>query len=119
MLSTQPAVGADPECSVTCSSDVAANAYVVNMAPGLTRSQAVTRLTEWASEDFTDLSLAGPIENIAISPEGNRVAFVTRRIEFPFSPPALITPQLSGAENEQLYLADLSDGTLQLVSPRL
>ncbi len=116
MLSTQPATGADPECSETCSSDVSANAYVVNLAPGLTRPQAVTRLTEWASEDFTDFSLAGPIENLAISPEGNRVAFVTRRLQFPLSPPALITPQLSGAENEQLYLADLSDGTLQLVS---
>ncbi len=116
ILSTQPAVGQDPACTQTCSSNVSANAYVVSMAPGLSRSLAVTRLTEWASEDFTNDSLAGPLESIAISPEGNRVAFVTRRVVFPYSPPALITPQLSGAASEQLYLGDLTDGTLQLVS---
>ena len=44
------------------------------------------------------------------------MAFVTRRVVFPYSPPALITPQLSGAANEQLYVGDLADGTLQLVS---
>jgi Tol biopolymer transport system component len=116
ILSTQPATGHDPSCTQTCSSNVSANAYVVNMAPGLSRAQAVTRLTEWASEDFTNDALAGPLESIAISPEGTRVAFVTRRVVFPYSPPALITPQLSGAANEQLYLGDLADGTLQLVS---
>ena len=116
ILSTQPATGQDPICTQTCSSNVSGNAYVVNMTPGLSRAQAVTRLTAWASQDFTDNSLAGSIENIAISPEGNRVAFVTRRVSFPYSPPALITPQLSGTAAEQLHVADLADGTLQLVS---
>ena len=95
---------------------MAANAYVVNMDPALNRTQALTRVTAWASTNFDVFSLAGPIEDMAISPEGDRVAFSTVRTVFPYSPPALITPQLSGAAYEQLYVADLGDGTLSLAS---
>ena len=35
---------------------------------------------------------------------------------FPFSPPSLITPELSSATFEQMYVADLGDGTLQLAT---
>jgi hypothetical protein len=86
------------------------------MAPGLSRSQALTRLTQWASYNFGNFSLAGAIESIAISPEGDRVAFVSRRTVFPYSPPALITPQLTEVGYQQLYVADIADGTLQLAS---
>jgi len=115
VLSTAPALG--ESCGRACSSlNPTTNAYVVNMAPGLSRDQAVTRITDWASESFGNLSLAGTIRDIAISPEGDRVAFVTQRTEFPYSPPALITPQLSGAAFPQMYVADLTDGTLQLAT---
>jgi hypothetical protein len=93
-----------------------ANAYVVNMASGLSRSAALTPLTEWASDNFHDSAATDGIEGIAISPDGNEVAFTTGRIEFPLSPPALVTPSLSQAADTQLYVADLRSGTLQMIS---
>ncbi len=92
ILSTQPATGQDPVYGQTFPNNVSTNAYVVNMSTGLSRTAALTRLTEWASTNFDDFNLAGPIEDLSISPEGDRVAFVTRRTVFPYSPPALISP---------------------------
>jgi Tol biopolymer transport system component len=93
-----------------------ANAYVVNMAGGLSRSVALTPLTEWASDNFHDSAATDGIDGIAVSPDGNKVAFTTGRTEFPLSPPALLTPALSQAAEDQLYVADLRSGTLQMVS---
>jgi hypothetical protein len=115
-LSTQPATSADPVYLSSPPTNVSTNAYVVNMAAGLDRSQALTRITAWGSSNFDNFPLAGPIEALALSPEGDRLAFVTRRTAFPQSPPALITPALTEADFEQLYIADLGDGTLHLVS---
>jgi hypothetical protein len=92
-----------------------ANAFVVNMAPGLTREQAITRLTEWASPEFSSGALDGKIEGIAMSADGTRVLFVTDRNVFPLAPPALITERVS-QEIPQLYEANLQAGTLALVS---
>jgi Tol biopolymer transport system component len=93
-----------------------ANAYVVNMASGLSRSAALTPLTEWASDNFHDSAATDGIEGIAISPDGSKVAFTTGRIEFPLSPPALVTPSLSQAADTQLYVVNLRSGTLQMLS---
>jgi Tol biopolymer transport system component len=93
-----------------------ANAYVVNMASGLSRSVALTPLTEWASDNFHDSAATDGIDGIAISPDGSKVAFTTARTEFPLSPPALVTPSLSQAADPQLYVANLRSGTLQMTS---
>lgn len=95
-----------------------ANAFVVDMAPGLTRAQAVRRLTAWAGLDFGAgyEALNAPLTSVAISPDGARVAFTTERTVFPWSPPALVTPQLGQVVAEELYQADLVSGTLALVS---
>jgi dipeptidyl aminopeptidase/acylaminoacyl peptidase len=118
ILCTAPAYGAEPVYppGTGAPSEVPANAYVVNMAPGLTRSQALTPLTEWASINFghSNTALSGAIEDIAISPEGTRVAFVTQRAVFPLAPPALITPTVTEASFAQLYVVDLRAGTLAL-----
>jgi hypothetical protein len=90
-----------------------ANAFVVNMEEGFTRTQALTQITAWASDNFRD---EAQIENLAISPSGTRVAFTTRRSSFPLVPPALITPALPGDTAPNLYVADLAAGTLSLVS---
>jgi hypothetical protein len=116
ILSTQPAMGQDPDCfNDACGQGdpQTTNAYIVNMADGLSRSAALTRLTEWAANSFSQTPLSGSVDDIAISPDGDRVAFVTARSVFPFSPPALTTPQLISGTVEQLYVADLTDGTLQ------
>src|SRR5262249_8041114 len=80
------------------------------------RSQALTTLTRWASNNFRDSAADGPLTAIAISPQADQVAFVTARTQFPLSPPALFGPTLTSLASPQLYLADLSDGTLQLAS---
>ena len=119
VLSTAPLTGQVPACTgPSCSPNVAANAYVVNMAPGLSRGQALTQLTEWASYNFTAgaADATGALTGIAISPEGDEVAFVTQRTEFPLSPPLLTTPALTSVGNPQLYVVDLDDGTMQLAS---
>lgn len=91
-----------------------ANAYVVNMAPGLTRDQALTQLSEVTQETSSD-----PVNEIAISPSGTRVAFTTADISFPLASPALVTPPLSSASglaDAQLYDVDLTASTVSLVS---
>lgn len=118
ILSTQPRTGEVSrglEEELTTST---ANAYVVNMAGGITRGAALTQLTEWASDDFRDNASTGAVQNIALSPSGEQVAFTTSRIEFPLSPPTLITPALGQADasQQQLYVANLGAGTLALVS---
>jgi hypothetical protein len=117
LLSTQPNYGEDPQYPPNFKiSPPTANAFIVNMTPGLTRAQSITRLTAWASLSLNNIPLAGPIEDIAISPDGTRVAFITQRISFPLAPPALISPPLSQYSNLQLYEANLPAGTLELVS---
>jgi hypothetical protein len=117
LLSSQPDYGNDPSFGVfDQTKPPPANAFVVNMSPGLSRAQAIERLTDWASLDFTNTALASPVTSIALSPDGTRVAFTTQRVAFPLAPPALITPPLSQADATQLYEANLAAGTLQLVS---
>jgi hypothetical protein len=83
------------------------DAYVVNMASGLTRVAALSRLSEVAEY---------PVEDLAISADGTKVAFTTADTAFPLSSPALITPSLTQVSATQLYEADLTAGTISLVS---
>jgi Tol biopolymer transport system component len=116
LLSTQPETGTEPTHPQGASYSLTANAYIVNMASGLSRTQALTRLTEWASDSFSEPAQTGAITTIAISPDGTQVAFTTARVDFPLAPPALITPSLGAAGAQQLYVANLAAGTLALVS---
>jgi Tol biopolymer transport system component len=116
LLSTQPTYGEDPVYRSGEAPPPSANAFVVNMTPGLSRAQAITRLTAWASLNLKDVALAGTIEEIAISPDGTQVAFITAREAFPLAPPALITPPLSQALDSQVYVANLPAGTLEFIS---
>jgi hypothetical protein len=117
LLSTQPNYGEDPKYPPGVgTTPPTANAFVVNMTPGLTRAQSITRLTAWATLELTRTALAGPIDGITISSDGARVAFITERIAFPLAPPALVTPPLSQAANNELYMVDLPAGTMRLAS---
>jgi WD40-like Beta Propeller Repeat len=120
LLSTAPPSGNEPTYGAgTTEPDIppTANAFIVNMASGLTRSQALTPLTEWGADDFgTDRANTAPIAEIALSPDGTRVAFTTERTIFPLTPPVLITPQVTTTASSQLYEVDLRSNTLALVS---
>jgi hypothetical protein len=116
LLSTQPTFGEDPVYPNSEAPPPTANAFVVNMAPGLSRAQSLTRLTAWASLNLKDIALAGSMEEITISPDGTHVAFVTARVAFPLAPPALVTPPLSQASDGQVYVANLPAGTMEFIS---
>ncbi|MDO8200127.1 hypothetical protein, partial [Conexibacter sp. CPCC 205762] len=115
-LSTQPDRGREPS-TVGRSFATTANAFVADMTPGLTRTAALTRLTDWGGSSFGDLAASGQIADVAISPDGARVAFTTARQSFPHAPPALTSqPVTQAPARAQLYLADLTAGTLELVT---
>lgn len=115
-LSTQPRTGQVGQALEQELNTSTANAYVVNMASGLTRSAALTQLTAWGTDNFKDAASTGAITEIALSPSGTEVAFTTSRIDFPLTPPALLTPSLSQPPSPQLYVANLSAGSLELAS---
>jgi Tol biopolymer transport system component len=116
-VSTAPDFNALPDFSQSgAPGSLATNLFVANMAGGLDRSQALTRLTNWASVNFTNTALTGPIKAIATSPDGSHLDFATSRISFPLTPPALVTPALTQAGHAQLYDVDLTAGKMSLVS---
>ena len=57
--------------------------YVANMHPGLTRDQALTPVTELAGGEGARPADTAPISDFDISPDGDQVAFTTRRTELP------------------------------------
>lgn len=116
ILSTQPDEGREPVRLPGEEQLPKTNAFVVNMTPGLTREQAITRLTEWGSSEFSNASFDGAINGIAIAGDGSRVAFTTERDVFPLAPPALVTPPVTQVGAPQLYDVNLQGGTIAFVS---
>ncbi len=57
-----------------------------------------------------------PIDTIAISPDGRRLAFATKRQRFPLSPPNLLTAAPVGIGVDEFYLADLEASSLERLS---
>lgn len=104
----------------------AANVFLVNMDPGLSRSQAVRQLTRETPVNpnqpnrginlIPTLPLNGNIFDLAISADGKRLAFTTARQQFPLSPPNLVTPPPGQVGLTELYLIDLEGETLQQVT---
>ncbi len=88
--------------------------FVVNMRPGLTRTQAITPLTEVGSR-----SSAAESEEVAdfeIAPDGQQVAFSTVRTRFVLGQPTLVSVVPGEIGIGELYDADLADGTLTRVT---
>lgn len=103
-----------------------ADAFVVDMAEGLPRAEAVRQLTRGIVVDPADpkktvnavgyIPLSGHIFDLGISGNGERIAFATARQQFPLAPPNLIGSAPSSVGLAELYLIDLGDGTLQRVT---
>ncbi|HEY2054266.1 MAG TPA: hypothetical protein VGH14_10060 [Solirubrobacterales bacterium] len=103
--------------------------FVVEMTPGLSRVQAVRQLSRWINpvpgENNPEAAFAakfsavnGPIEDCAISPDGNRIAFTTNRQVFPLAPPTLVTPPPPGTNAvKELYQVDLGGETIERATP--
>jgi Tol biopolymer transport system component len=90
--------------------------YLVDMHEGLTRVQALRRLTALASADQNDLSENGPIEDLGISPNGQEVVFTTKRTQFPLGSPAYVSAPASIAGMLELFEVDLENDTLTRVT---
>jgi hypothetical protein len=90
--------------------------YVASMAPGLTRDQALTQVTELAGGEGAGLADTAPIFDFDISPDGLQVAFATVRTRFPLGSPAFVSTPAGEPGMNELYDADLADGTLTRVT---
>jgi hypothetical protein len=90
--------------------------YVVNMHEGLTRMQALRPLTELAGADQQDVVENAPIEDLAVAPNGQDLAFTTKRTLFPLGSPAYVSAPEAQPGLLELFEVDLADDTLTRVS---
>jgi hypothetical protein len=90
--------------------------YLVNMHEGLTRTQALRPLTELAGADGSDIAEDGPVEDLGISPDGNDVAFTTKRTVFPLGSPAYVSAPEAAPGLLELFDVDLANDTLTRVT---
>jgi hypothetical protein len=94
------------------SSDV----YIVNMRSGLTRVQALRRLTELAGGSVNEPSRTAPIVDLGVSPDGSQIAFSTQRTVFPLGSPAFVSSPAAEVGAVELYDVDLANDTLTRVT---
>lgn len=107
----------------------AANAFLVDMSPSLSRLQAVRQLTAQVrvnpEEEFLYVGtseypqyipLNAHLIDLSISADGRRLAFVTPRQRFPLAPPYLGSSPPAQLGVAELYLIDLETDSLQRLS---
>lgn len=90
--------------------------YVANMQTGLTRVQALRRLTEIAGGQSTDTARVGAIVDVGVSPDGSQVAFSTWRTVFPLGSLAYVSVPAAVPGMVELYDVDLANNTLTRVT---
>ena len=106
--------------------DSASNLFIVNMHEGLDRVQALRQLTRevpQAGQILTNPGFqsgyvpgAGNIFDLAISPDGSRVAFTTQRQQFPLAPPYYTETPTAHIGVVELYEIDLANESLVRVT---
>jgi len=98
------------------------NVYLADMSAGLSRREALGQLTREVPDprdpctgNLTVQSVAarGDIVDLAISPDGERIALVTGRQQFPLAPPNLLGSPPSAVGLTELYLLDRETETLE------
>lgn len=115
-LANVPPVARGSDFGLSPTAGTPADLYVVDMHEGLSRVQALTPLTELAGGEATKLAQDGPIVDFGISPNGDQVAFTTKRIVFPLGFPAYVSTPSGVPGLLELFDADLEDGTLTRVT---
>jgi Tol biopolymer transport system component len=104
--------------------------FVASMQPGLDRREAVRHLTSWTNpqpqnnnpetvfEEPAFWPFTGSVDDCAISPDGNRLAFTTTRQNFPLSPATLTTARPAApSQLQELYQIDLAGATIERATP--
>jgi hypothetical protein len=92
-----------------------AEAYEVHIDGTPTSPPLVTALTETPNFTAHNATFDG-IKSLAISADGTRVAFDTRRVSFVLAPPVLISPPAPEVASDYTYEVNLSLGTVQRVT---
>jgi WD40-like Beta Propeller Repeat len=92
-----------------------ADAYVSHVGEDEAAAVKVTPLTATPSFAATNAIIDG-VSEVAISADGTRVAFDTRRVNFALAPPTLISPPAPEGAYSYTYEANLTLGTLQRVT---
>ncbi len=92
--------------------------YTVNMANGLTRIQALRRLTEIGGGGSSQekLEKSAKIVDYSVSPDGSQVAFTTQRTQFPLGSPAFVSQIAVVPGMYELFDVDLDNDTLTRVT---
>jgi hypothetical protein len=98
------------------SSELKSDLYVVDMHEGLSRMAALRPLTELAGANQQDIAEDGPIEDLAIAPDGQQIAFTTKRTQFPLGSPAYVSAPAAAPGMLELFDVNLSDDTLTRVT---
>jgi hypothetical protein len=91
------------------------DAYWVNMAAP-SRGAGLRQLTQFASGEQGRVSTNAGIDDMAISSDGQQVAFVTRRTVFPLGVTAYVSVPAAVPGLAELYDVDLSNETLTRVT---
>ena len=90
--------------------------YVANMHEGLSRTQALTPITELASGNEEVLATNAPIVDLGISADGSQVAFTTMRTQFILGSFAYVNAPAAVPGMLELFDVNLADGTLTRVT---
>jgi hypothetical protein len=80
------------------------------------RKSGLRRLTHFASGDTNRIQTNANITDLAISPDGQQIAFTTRRTIFPLGVPAFVSAPAAVPGLDELFDADLADDTLTRVT---
>ncbi len=92
--------------------------YVVDMAAGLTRVQALRRLTAIGGGGSSQelLEKSAKVLDYTVSADGTQVAFTTLRTQFPLSSPAYVSAPAAAPGMIELFDADLANDTLTRIT---
>jgi hypothetical protein len=91
------------------------DAYVVRLDDDPSQPPQVTPITATADYAASAASV-GDVKDVAISPDGSRVAFDTTRTQFTLPASTLISPPISYGNTAETYEDNLALGTLQRVT---
>jgi WD40-like Beta Propeller Repeat len=80
------------------------------------RKAGLAQVTQFASSDSNGISTNANVTGVAISPDGEQVAFTTRRTVFPLAAPAYVSVPAAVPGLGEVYDADLGDKTLTRVT---
>ena len=93
--------------------------YIANMASGLTRVQALRRMTaigENALNSEEYLEKSSEIVDYAVSADGTQVAFTTKRTQYPLGSPAFVSAPAAVPGMIELFDVNLANDTLTRVT---